>query len=114
MGISKKFLAALAIVCALAIVPVALGAGLKITTTPSHPRIGTKVTMKVSHLKPRERVKVVSVIPSSGQKNTYFGRAGSTGMLINTVRAQVKGRHNWTYTGMSSHRSGTTYYVVVK
>ena len=114
MRISTKFLAITAVVCALAIVPVALAAGLTIKTTPSRPKVGQKVEMRVSGLKPGERVKAVLTIVATGQKNTYFPRqrASSTGVVINTVKAQVKGRNNWTYTGRQSHRKGSTHYTV--
>jgi len=114
MRISKQFLALFAVVCALALVPVALAAGLSITTTPTHVKVGKKVEMKVSGLKPGEKVKAVEVIADGGQKTTYFPRqrASSGGVFINTVRAQVKGKHTWTYKGRTSHRRGTTHYVV--
>jgi hypothetical protein len=28
------------------------------------------------------------------------------------VKAQIKGKHTWTFTGRTSHRSAKTYYVV--
>jgi hypothetical protein len=113
MVISKKFLALAAAVCALAIVPVALGAGLSIKTTPAHPKKGQMVAMKVSGLKPSEKVKAVLTL-ASGQKATYFPRqkASSGGVFINTVRATVKGKNTWTYTGRTSHRKGSTSYTV--
>jgi hypothetical protein len=112
--ISKKFLALGAVVCALAVVPVALAAGLTITTTPTHPKSGKSVQMKVSGLKPNEKVKAVELIADGGQKTTYFPRqrASSGGVFINTVKAQVKGKHTWTYTGRTSRRTGKTSYVV--
>jgi hypothetical protein len=114
MGISKKFLALAAAVCVLAVVPVAFAAGLTIKTTPTHPKKGQMVTMKVSGLKPGERVKAVLVLGSGGQKATYFPKqkASSGGVFINTVRAQVKGKNTWTYTGRTSRRHGTTSYTV--
>jgi len=112
--ISKKFLALPALACVLAIAPIAWAAGLSITTTPSHPKAGKMVEMKVSGLKPGERVKAVQTLTASGQKSTYFPRqrASSGGVLINTVRAQIKGKHVWAYTGRQSHRKGSTHYVV--
>jgi hypothetical protein len=114
MGISKKFLALCAMVCALALVPVAFAAGLTITTTPSHPKTGAKVQMKVSGLKPNEKIKAVEVIADGSQRTTYFPRqrASTGGVFINTVKAQIKGKHTWTYTGRTSRRTGKTSYVV--
>lgn len=115
MGISKKFFALMVVACALAIVPIALAAGLTIKTTPAHPKKGQKVEMKVSGLKPGEKVKAVLTLPSAGgQKQTYYPRqkASSGGVFINTVRAQVKGKNVWTYTGRTSHRKGSTTFTV--
>lgn len=108
----KKILVAAALACALAVVPVALAAGLKITTTPTHPKKGQTVKMTVTGFKPKEGVKVKEMIVTSGQTRTLFTRAGASGGLINAVRAQEKGKHVWTYTGRKSHRSGSTFYVV--
>jgi hypothetical protein len=116
MGISKKlkFFALVVVVGALAITPIALAAGLTVKTTPTHPKKGQMVKMTVSGLKPGEKVKAVLVLTASGQKNTYFPKqkASSGGAFINTVRAQVKGKNVWTYTGRTSHRHGSTSYVV--
>jgi hypothetical protein len=114
MGISKKVLALFAAMCVLALVPAAFAAGLTIKTTPTHPKKGQMVQMKVSGLKPGEKVKAVLTLPASGQKATYFPKqkASSTGVFINSVRAQVKGKNVWTYTGRTSHRKGSTSYVV--
>lgn len=113
---TKKLLALIVAVFALAVVPLAgAAAGLKITTTPSHQKVGKLVEMRVAGLKPGEKLKVTEVIPSAGgQKRTLYPRqrASASGVFINTVKAQVKGRHNWTYQGRTSHRKGSTYYVV--
>jgi hypothetical protein len=111
---TKKFLALCAMACALALVPVALAAGLTITTTPSHPKSGAKVQMKISGLKPNEKIKAVELIADGSQKTTYYPRQRSSagGVFVNTVRAQVKGKHTWTYTGRTSRRTGKTSYVV--
>ena len=113
MGISRKFLVLAAVVCALSVVPVALAAGLTVKTSPTHPKKGQMVTMKVSGLKPGEKVKAVLVL-ASGQKATYFPKqkASAGGVFVNTVRAQVKGKNVWTYTGRTSHRKGSTTFVV--
>jgi hypothetical protein len=113
MGISNKFLALAAIVCALAIAPVAFAAGLTVKTTPAHPKVKQMVEMKVSGLKPGERVKAVLTL-ASGQKATYFPkqRASSGGVFINTVRASVKGKNTWKYTGRQSRRTGSTSFTV--
>src|SRR4051794_10819023 len=109
MGISKKFLALATVVSALVIAQIAFAAGLTIKTTPAHPKKGAKVEMKISGLKPGERVKAVLTLPATGQKNAYFPklRASSGGVFINTVRAQEKGKNVWTYTGRQSRRKGS-------
>jgi hypothetical protein len=115
MRISKKFLALMAATCALAIAPIALAAGLKITVTPAHPKKGHMVEMKVSGLKAGEKVKAVLTLPDAGgQRETYYPKqkASAAGVFINTVRAQVKGRNTWTYTGRTSHRKGSVTYRV--
>jgi hypothetical protein len=113
MQVKPKFVALLAFVCALTVTQLAIAAGgLKVVTTPAHPKKGQMVQMKVSGLKPNERVSATLKIPSSGQTNHYTAKAGSAGVLINAVRAQVKGRNVWTYTGKSSHKTISTSYVV--
>ena len=115
MVISRKFFALMIVACALAIAPIAFAAGLTVKTTPAHPKKGQMVQMKVSGLKPGEKVKAVLTLPNAGgQKNTYFPKqkASSGGVFINTVRAQVKGKNVWTYTGRTSHRKGSTSYTV--
>jgi hypothetical protein len=115
MGISYKFLAVLAAVCALAIAPVALGAGAAATATPSHVKAGKMVELKITGLKPGERIKATEVIPAAGdQKRTLFPkqRASASGVILVAVKAQVKGRHNWTFAGRTSHRKAATHYVV--
>jgi hypothetical protein len=114
MPISKKFLAFAAVVCALAIVPVALGAGASSTATPKNPRVGKMVELKVTGLEPGERMKAHELIADGQQTRTLYPtqRASAAGVIVVTVRAQVKGRHTWTFTGRSSHRRTKTYYVV--
>jgi hypothetical protein len=112
MVIPTKFLAAGAAICALAITPVAIGAGgVTVTTTPSHVKEGKSVEMLVRGMKPNERVKSVETAPN-GQKRTLYPRAGKGGALIVKVKAQIKGKHIWAFTGRSSHRKGQTHYVV--
>jgi hypothetical protein len=113
MIIPKKFLALAAIVCALAIAPVALGAA-SATATPKRPKVGQTVELKVSGLKPGERIKAVELIADGQQKRTLYPRqrASTGGIIIVSVKAQVKGRHTWTFTGRQSHRKATTYYIV--
>jgi hypothetical protein len=111
MGISNKFVAGLAAICALAVAPVALGSGVTITTTPSHAKVGKTVEMLVKGMKADEKVKAVEVSPN-GQKRTLYPRAGHAGTMIVKVKAQLKGKHVWTFTGRTSHRSGKTHYVV--
>jgi hypothetical protein len=115
MWISHKYLAVLAAVCALAVAPVALGAGgAKATATPSSVKVGKSVELKVTGLKAAERVKATELIVSTGQKTTYYPkqRASSSGVLIVAVRAQEKGRHKWTFVGRQSKRTAVTYYTV--
>ena len=112
MPISNKFLALCAAVCALAIAPVALGSGgATATATPTHVKEGKVVQMLVKGMKPKEKVKAVEVAPN-GQKRTLFPSAGAGGSLIVRVKAQIKGKHVWTFTGRKSHRSAKTSYVV--
>ena len=115
MGISHKYLAVLATLFALAVAPVALGAGgASATSTPSSVKVGKKVELKVTGLKAGERVKATELLVASGQKRTLFPtqRASSGGVIIVTVKAQVKGRHKWTFTGRQSKRTATTNYIV--
>ena len=114
MGISNKFLALVALVCALAIAPVALGAGASATATPKNPKVGKSVELKVTGLKPGERMKAHELIADGGQTRTLFPkqRASAGGVIIVTVKAEVKGRHTWTFTGRQSHRKAKTYYIV--
>lgn len=116
MGINNKVTAAVAAICALAIAPVALGAGgASATADPVRVKAGKFVKLTVKGLKAGERIKAVEVIPSQGdQKRTLYPRqrASLSGLIIVTVKAQLKGRHNWTFTGRQSRRTAKTYYVV--
>jgi hypothetical protein len=115
MRISHKYLAVLATLFALAVTPVALGAGgASATATPSHVKAGKSVELKVSGLKASERVKAVELIVPTGQKRTLYPkqRASSGGVIIVTVKAEIKGRHKWTFTGRQSKKTATTNYVV--
>jgi hypothetical protein len=111
---NKKFLALAMLVCALAVAPVAIAAGTAATATPTHPKVGTKVQLKVTGLKAGEKVKAHELIAAGGQTRTLFPsqRASAGGVIVVTVKAQVKGRHTWTFTGRTSHRKATTFYVV--
>jgi hypothetical protein len=112
MGISHKFLALTAVVCALAITPIALGAGgATATSTPKIVKEGRTVEMLVKGMKASEKVKAAELAPF-GQKRTLYPRAGRGGSLIVRVKAQIKGKHTWTYTGRTSHRSVKTSYTV--
>jgi hypothetical protein len=101
-------------VCALAIAPVAIGAGASATATPSHPKVGKQVELKVSGLKAGEKVKARELIADGGQTRTLFPkqRASTSGVIVVTVKAQVKGKHTWTFTGRTSRRTAKTFYVV--
>jgi hypothetical protein len=112
MGISHKYLGAAAAVCALATAPIALGAGgATATSTPKSAKVGKTVEMLVKGMKADEKVKAVEAAPF-GQKRTLYPRAGHGGSLIVKVKAQIKGKHTWTFTGRSSHRSAKTSYTV--
>jgi|1186.fasta_scaffold1161369_2 hypothetical protein len=115
MLISNKFLALTAAVCALAVAPVALGAGhAAVNATPGHAHTGKYVQLKVTGLRDGEKVKVSERIADGGQKRTFYPsqRASAAGVILVRVKAQVKGRHTWTFTGRTSHRTATTHYVV--
>jgi len=113
--ISNKFLALIAALCALALAPVALAAGrATATATPGHLKAGKSAELKVSGLKAGEKVKASELIADGGQKRSFYPsqRASTNGVIIVTVRAQVKGRHTWTFTGRTSHRTAKTSYIV--
>ena len=112
MPFKLKFPVALvaALVLAVAVAP-AIASGLTIKTTPTRAQAGAKIKMLVTGLKPNERVKAVEKLPFGQTRNASF-RAGHSGGLLVTVTAQVKGKHTWTFTGRTSHRSGTTRYYV--
>jgi hypothetical protein len=115
MGISHKYLAVLATLFALVVAPVALGSGgAKATATPTSVKVGKSVELKVTGLKAGERVKAAELIVATGQKRTLYPRqrASSAGVIIVTLRAQIKGRHKWTFTGRQSRRTAVTNYTV--
>jgi len=111
---SMKFPAVLAAVCALAVAPVALAGGAAATATPSHVKSGKSVELKVTGLKAGEKVKASELIADGAQKRTLYPaqRASAGGVIIMTVKAQVKGKHTWTFTGRTSHRTAKVSYVV--
>jgi hypothetical protein len=109
----KKFPLLAAVVCALVLAPAALAASLTIKTTPTRVKLGHSVEMLISGLKPGEKVKGKEVAPF-GQTRTIYPsrRANGAGQILVTVKAQIKGKHTWTFTGRTSHRKGTTVYYV--
>ncbi|HEX4720415.1 MAG TPA: hypothetical protein VH300_17990 [Thermoleophilaceae bacterium] len=111
---SIKFLAVMAAVCALAVAPAALGAGAAATATPNHVKSGKSVELKIAGLKAGEKVKASELIADGNQKRTLYPsqRASASGVILVTVKAQVKGKHAWTFTGRTSHRTAKTTYVV--
>jgi len=111
---SMKFLAVLAAVCALAVAPAALAAGAAATATPNHVKSGKSVQMKVTGLRAGEKVKASELIADGNQRRTLYPaqRASPSGVVIVTVKAEVKGKHTWTFTGRTSHRTAKTSYVV--
>jgi hypothetical protein len=115
MSISNKFLALAAAVCALAVAPMALGAGrAAVTATPGHVNAGKYVQLRLTGLRDGEKVKVSELIADGGQKRTLYPsqRASAVGVILMRVKAQVTGRHTWTFTGRTSHRTAKTHYVV--
>lgn len=111
MPIANKFPAAMAVL-ALAAAPVALGSGgATATATPTHVKVGKTVQMLVKGMKPNEKVKAHELSPN-GQTRNLYPRAGGGGSLLVKVRAQIKGKHVWTFTGRKSHRRATTKYYV--
>ena len=113
MPINVKFPAAAVVVLALAATPVALAGGATATTTPTLAKVGATVQMLVKGMKPAEKVKAKEVAPN-GQTRTIYPtrRVNASGVLLVTLKAQVKGKHTWTFTGRTSHRSAKTAYYV--
>jgi hypothetical protein len=113
MLISNKFVAAAAALCALATTPIALAAGATATATPTHPKAGKAVEMLVKGMKAGEKIKASELAPL-GQKRTLYPakRVNAGGVILVTVTAQVSGKHTWTFTGRSSHRSAKASYTV--
>src|ERR1043166_4279057 len=103
MQLTPKFLVAALLMLALA-VPVALASGgASASATPSRASVGKTIQILVKGMKPSERIKAVEKLPF-GQTRTLRYRAGHTGALLLKIKAQVRGKHVWTFTGRSSHR----------
>jgi hypothetical protein len=111
MPITMKLPAAAALGLALAVSPIALAGGATVKVTPTHVAAGKKVSMLVTGMRPNERVKAHEVAPF-GQTRNLYPRAGHGGSLLVKVTAQIKGKHVWTFTGRSSHRSAKGWYYV--
>ena len=114
MGISSKFLITGAAACALAATPVAVAAvGTTATATPTHPKVGKAVEMTIKGMKAGEKIKAAELAPF-GQKRTLYPakRVNAGGTIVVTVKAQVKGKHTWTFTGRTSRKTAKTSYVV--
>jgi hypothetical protein len=114
MPINVKFPAAAVVVLALAATPVALASGgATATSTPTRAKVGTTVRILIKGMKPAEKVKAKEVAPN-GQTRTIYPtrRVNASGVLLVTLKAQVKGKHTWTFTGRTSHRSAKTAYYV--
>ena len=111
--VSHKFLAAGAVLSALVVAPIAIGAtgGATATAVPKVVKQNRSVEMTVKGMKPNEKVKAVEAAPF-GQKRTLYPRAGSGGSLVVKVKAQIKGKHVWTFTGRTSHKTAKTSYTV--
>jgi hypothetical protein len=114
MGITKKFVALAVLVCALAAASVAIAVGATATATPTRPKVGKAVELKVAGLKPGEKIKAHELIADGQQTRTLYPsrRVNTAGTIVVTVKAQIKGRHTWTFTGRTSHRKATTSYIV--
>ena len=114
MGISKKFVALAVLVCALAGASVAIAAGAAATATPARPKLGKTVELKVTGLKPGEKIKAHELIADGEQTRTLYPRqrVNAGGAIVVSVKAQIKGRHTWTFTGRTSHRKASTSYIV--
>lgn len=111
MRMSTKFPAAVAAL-AIAVTPVALASGgASATATPSHVKVGKYVQMLVKGMRANELVKAHELSPN-GQTRNLFPRAGKGGSLLVKVKAQIKGKHVWTFTGRRSHHKATTHYYV--
>jgi hypothetical protein len=110
----SKYLVAGAAACALTAAPIALAAGgATATATPTHPKVNKPVEMTVRGMKAGEKIKAAELAPL-GQKRTLYPakRVNAAGTIIVTVKAQVKGKHTWTFTGRTSHKTAKTSYVV--
>ena len=109
---TNKFLAGALAACVLGASSIAYAAGgATATSSPSRVKEGKTVELTVKGMKPSEKVKAVEQAPF-GQKRTLYPRAGKSGSLIVTVKAQVKGKHTWTFTGRQSHKTAKTSYTV--
>jgi hypothetical protein len=114
MRISNKFLVAGAAACTLAATPGAIAAvAATATATPTHPKLNTSVAMTIKGMKAGEKIKAAELAPF-GQKRTLYPakRVNAAGTIVVTVKAQVKGKHTWTFTGRTSRRTAKTSYVV--
>jgi hypothetical protein len=112
MRINHKFLAAGIAALTLGATPIAMGAGgATATATPVRVKEFKTVEMLVKGMRPNERIRAHEVAPN-GQTRNLYPRAGAGGSLIVRVKAQIKGKHVWTFTGRRSHRKASTYYRV--
>jgi hypothetical protein len=111
---SSKFLITGAAVCALAATPIALASGgATATAVPTHPKVGKSVEMTVKGMKAGEKIKASELAPFAQTRTLYPAkRVNASGTIIVTVKAQVKGKHTWTFKGRTSRRTAKTYYVV--
>jgi hypothetical protein len=115
MGISYKFLAAGAAVCAVATAPIALAAGAAATATatPTHPKAGKPVELTIKGMNAGEKIKASELAPLAQKRTLYPAkRVNATGVIVMTVTAEVKGKHVWTFTGRSSRRTAKASYTV--
>jgi hypothetical protein len=111
MRLATKLFAVTAVIGALVIVPVALAA--TATHTPARPKVGQIVKITVKGMKGGERVKAVESLPFGQQRTLYPRlRTSASGVIIISVKAQIKGKHSWTIKGRQSKRvAKTSYYV---
>jgi hypothetical protein len=113
MPFKTKFVGAAVLALAVALTSIAYASGgATATATPSRAKVGKTVEILVKGMKSNERVKAVETAPF-GQTRTLFARAGTGGVLLVKVKAQIKGKHTWKFTGRTSHRTASTSYRVV-
>ena len=104
--------AAVALTLAASSVALASG-GASVKTTPTRASVGQTIKMLVTGMKPGEKVTGKEYAPYGLSRTVTAKRpANASGAIIFEVKAQVKGKHRWVFTGRSSHRTASTAYYV--